>query len=334
MLQDRGRMDAYRNAILGNEKCFEGKTVLDVGTGSGVLAIWAGMAGARKVYAVEATSMAQHARRLVQQNGMQDVVTVLEGYMEKIELPEKVDIIISEWMGYFLLREAMFDSVVAARDLYLKPGGAMYPSHAILRMAPLCSSLYASRLNEFQEETGAWESFGEWMSTGNGINVAGLTDFFHREQHEYLLQSAQWCQLRQQEVIGDEFSISEFDLHDVTVAELASFSSKFRSVLQLYAELNAFGGWFDTDFRGSPSDPAPKPVTLTTQPESTTHWAQQVFMIHPPINVEPGDMIEGVVKVARQRLNHRLLWVSVCMTHSRPGVGQIGPERNLNYRID
>jgi protein arginine N-methyltransferase 1 len=115
MLQDRGRMDAYRTAILGNESCFKGKTVLDVGTGSGVLAIWAGMAGARKVYAIEATSMAQHARRLVAANGLQDVVVVLEGYMEKIELPEKVDIIISEWMGYFLLREAMFDSVLAAR---------------------------------------------------------------------------------------------------------------------------------------------------------------------------------------------------------------------------
>lgn len=108
-------MDAYRTAILGNESCFKGKTVLDVGTGSGVLAIWAGMAGARKVYAIEATSMAQHARRLVAANGLQDVVVVLEGYMEKIELPEKVDIIISEWMGYFLLREAMFDSVLAAR---------------------------------------------------------------------------------------------------------------------------------------------------------------------------------------------------------------------------
>ena len=54
MLQDRGRMDAYRNAILNNTECFRGKTVLDVGTGSGVLAIWAGMAGARKVYAIEA----------------------------------------------------------------------------------------------------------------------------------------------------------------------------------------------------------------------------------------------------------------------------------------
>jgi predicted RNA methylase len=62
MLQDRGRMDGYRNAILQNPDCFKDKVVLDVGTGSGVLAIWAAMAGAKRVYAVEATSMAQQAR--------------------------------------------------------------------------------------------------------------------------------------------------------------------------------------------------------------------------------------------------------------------------------
>lgn len=42
----------------------------------------------------------------------------------------QVDIIISEWMGYFLLRESMLDSVLVARDKFLKPGGALYPSHA------------------------------------------------------------------------------------------------------------------------------------------------------------------------------------------------------------
>ena len=144
MLQDRGRMDGYRNAILQNPGCFKDKVVLDVGTGSGVLAIWAAMAGAKRVYAVEATSMAQQARKLVAQNGFQEVVVVLEGYMEQVELPEKarhasrhrptrrvlrwtsssrsgwilpanpnpnpnpnpeqVDIIVSEWMGN-LLRE-------------------------------------------------------------------------------------------------------------------------------------------------------------------------------------------------------------------------------------
>lgn len=38
------------------------------------------------------------------------IVEVIQGTIETIELPEKVDIIISEWMGYFLLRESMLDS--------------------------------------------------------------------------------------------------------------------------------------------------------------------------------------------------------------------------------
>jgi protein arginine N-methyltransferase 1 len=59
-----------------------------------------------------------------------DVIEVIQGMVESISLPEKVDIIISEWMGYFLLRESMLDSVILARDRFLKPGGALYPSHA------------------------------------------------------------------------------------------------------------------------------------------------------------------------------------------------------------
>lgn len=210
----------------------------------------------------------------------------------------------------------------------------MYPSHAFLRMAPLCSALYPSRVAELEDEVAAWGEFSSWMADGNGISVDGLSDFFAREQQEYLLQSAQWCQLRQSEVIGDEFSVSEFDLHTTTVQVLASFSTTFRTVICEDALLNAFGGWFDTDFHGSEADPAPNPVTLTTSPESNTHWAQLVFMVHPPMHVEVGDTLEGTVKVARQKLNHRLLWVQVIVTLNRAGVGQVGPERTLNYRID
>lgn len=65
------------------------KTVLDVGTGSGILAIWSAQAGARKVYAVEATKMSDHARMLVKANNLQDVVEVIEGSVEDIVLPEK-----------------------------------------------------------------------------------------------------------------------------------------------------------------------------------------------------------------------------------------------------
>lgn len=63
--------------------------MLDVGTGSGILAIWCAQAGAKKVYAVEATKMAVHARELVKSNHLQDVIEVIEGSIEDITLPEK-----------------------------------------------------------------------------------------------------------------------------------------------------------------------------------------------------------------------------------------------------
>ena len=128
MLEDQQRMTAYHDAVRLNPALFRGKTVLDVGTGSGILAIWAAQCGARKVYAVEATYMATHAKKLVEANGLGDVVTIIQSTVEEVELPEQVDVIISEWMGYFLLRESMFDSVIVARDRWLKPGGAMFPS--------------------------------------------------------------------------------------------------------------------------------------------------------------------------------------------------------------
>ena len=63
--------------------------MLDVGTGSGILAIWCAQAGAKRVFAVEATKMSDHARDLVKANNVDDVVQVIEGSMEEVLLPEK-----------------------------------------------------------------------------------------------------------------------------------------------------------------------------------------------------------------------------------------------------
>lgn len=53
MLADHNRMAAYHSAILGNADVFKDKVVMDVGTGSGILACWAAQAGAKRVYAGE-----------------------------------------------------------------------------------------------------------------------------------------------------------------------------------------------------------------------------------------------------------------------------------------
>jgi len=130
-------MQAYYDAIFKNVGCFKDKVVLDVGTGTGILAIWSAQAGATKVYAVEATDMAQKAQKLVTANNVGEKVVLIQGKIEDVEIPEKVDIIISEWMGLFLLRESMLDSVLFARDKWLKPGGSLYPSHATMYLAAI-----------------------------------------------------------------------------------------------------------------------------------------------------------------------------------------------------
>lgn len=59
-----------------------------------------------------------------------------------LDIPEKVDIIISEWMGFFLLYEGMLDSVLVARDKFLKPDGLIFPNKAKMYMAPVEDSAF------------------------------------------------------------------------------------------------------------------------------------------------------------------------------------------------
>lgn len=73
------------------------------------------------------------AREIVEANGMTSKITLIQGKMEDVQLPfPKVDIIISEWMGYFLLYESMLDTVLYARDQYLQPGGLIFPDKATI----------------------------------------------------------------------------------------------------------------------------------------------------------------------------------------------------------
>ena len=130
MLQDEVRTLTYRNAMLHNKHLFKDKVVLDVGCGTGILSMFAAKAGAKMVIGVDMSSIAEHAKQIVEDNKLDKVVTIIRGKVEEVSLPEgveKVDIIISEWMGYCLFYESMLDTVLYARDKWLNPGGLMFP---------------------------------------------------------------------------------------------------------------------------------------------------------------------------------------------------------------
>jgi type I protein arginine methyltransferase len=124
MIKDHVRTESYRKAIEGNPDAFKDKIVLDIGCGTGILSIFAARAGAKHVYSLEFADIADYAREIVKKNGLSDKITIIKSKVEEAVLPvQKVDIIISEWMGYFLLYESMLDTVLFARDKWLVKDG-------------------------------------------------------------------------------------------------------------------------------------------------------------------------------------------------------------------
>uniref|UniRef100_A0A3Q4AWY7 type I protein arginine methyltransferase n=1 Tax=Mola mola TaxID=94237 RepID=A0A3Q4AWY7_MOLML len=136
MLKDRVRTESYRDFMYRNPEVFKDKVVLDVGCGTGILSMFAARSGAKKVIAVDQSEIIYQAMDIVRSNQLDDKITLIKGRIEDINLAvEKVDIIISEWMGYFLLFESMLDSVLYARDLYLADNGSVYPDLCNISLA-------------------------------------------------------------------------------------------------------------------------------------------------------------------------------------------------------
>jgi protein arginine N-methyltransferase 1 len=95
---------------------------LDVGCGTGLLSLFCAQAGAKHVYGVEASKgIFELAKSIVSANGLTDRITLINSEIEKIpNLPvDRVDVIVSEWMGFYLLHESMLSSVIYARDKWL-----------------------------------------------------------------------------------------------------------------------------------------------------------------------------------------------------------------------
>ncbi|KAK7886154.1 hypothetical protein WMY93_025775 [Mugilogobius chulae] len=121
MLKDEVRTLTYRNAMYHNKHVFKDKIVLDVGSGTGILSMFAANAGAKHVYGIECSSISEYSEKIIKSNHLHNVITIFKGKVEEVELPvDKVDIIISEWMGYCLFYESMLNTVIFARDKWLE----------------------------------------------------------------------------------------------------------------------------------------------------------------------------------------------------------------------
>lgn len=115
---------------------------------------------------VDNANIADFAKVIVEKNGFSDKVKILKGKIEEVELPcKEVDIIISEWMGYFLLYESMLDSVIWARDKYMKPDGMMFPDKATLYLTTMEDEEYFNSKVHFWDDVHGFDMscITEWV---------------------------------------------------------------------------------------------------------------------------------------------------------------------------
>uniref|UniRef100_A0A452RS24 type I protein arginine methyltransferase n=1 Tax=Ursus americanus TaxID=9643 RepID=A0A452RS24_URSAM len=153
MLKDKVRTESYRDFIYQNPHIFKDKVVLDVGCGTGILSMFAAKAGAKKVLGVDQSEILYQAMDIIRLNKLEDTIVLIKGKIEEVCLPvEKVDVIISEWMGYFLLFESMLDSVLYAKNKYLAKGGSVYPDICTISLVAV------SDMNKHADRIAFWDN--------------------------------------------------------------------------------------------------------------------------------------------------------------------------------
>jgi type I protein arginine methyltransferase len=235
--------------------------VLDIGAGTGVLSIFAAKAGAKHVYAVENAEIAFFATEIIKQNGLENKITVLKGKMEEIVLPvEHVDIIISEWMGYFLLYESMLDSVLWARDKYLVKGGKMLPDRAQIYIAAIEDEQYKFNKKQF------------WKNQYD-IDMSAMTNVVLKETCIDFLD-AYGSKYDHDAIVSDSCKIVDLDLVNMKRSDV-NFSATYHLNVKKDSTFSAVIAWFDCQFEN-----LKKKVTLSTSPYAPyTHWKNTIFYI-------------------------------------------------------
>ncbi|XP_026465320.1 protein arginine N-methyltransferase 6 [Ctenocephalides felis] len=278
MLEDGPRVRAYKSAIMNQKELFEGRCVMDVGAGSGILSVFCAQAGARKVIAVEASALAKLAEQIIAENEVQHIVQVKYSKVEDLKLVdnEKVDIIISEWMGFYLLHEGMLDSVLYARDNFLKPEGCLFPQSASISAA-LC------RLPSL---------FDQWS------NIHGVSmNCFGSHLRKQMCEKPEIMTVLPEHILTKPEVICWLDLKTITLEDLQKLSAQFISVTKEKTNIQGLCIWFQCQFG---QNSVMEKLELSTSPfDENTHWKQTVIVLPEEKQVEEGEPLAWNLDICR-----------------------------------
>ena len=273
MLADRERTLAFIEVI--RATVGPDDIVVDVGTGSGLLAIAAAQAGARHVYAVEATDIDAVAQRTFEANGVQDRITLLRGLSTEIELPERATVLVSEMIGNDALEERVLEVTLDARERLLTPDARLIPRG--VGVGVILVELPADIRRAFALEAATVQTW----ALDYGIDFAPLREAAVGVERSATSAStrtaAAWLPFAQ---APDLVTIDLATFHDARAEGRATVRVDHDGTI------DAALAYWDLELGAG--------QTITTEPAHAggTHWRTPVWCLFEPLRVEAGDEVE------------------------------------------
>ncbi len=259
LLADTARTEAYRSAVL--ETVNEGDVVLDLGSGTGILAFFACEAGASRVYAVEAQPIIDLARMVAEANRLAERVVFINQLSQRVELPEPVDVILTETLGNDGLGEGILGSVIDARRRFLKSGGRIVPHSVELIAAPV-------------EAPADYHRVEMWTDELHGLDFSPVRS--HAANNVYSIT------LSERSLLAAPAQLLRVELGAVEATDVGGTTSV---VARRDGVIHGMGVWFDAALSES--------VQISTEPPlSMPSWAHAFFPIERPLELRAGETIE------------------------------------------
>lgn len=276
MLQDIVRTEAYQKSIKAVVK--SNCSVLDFGCGSGVLSMFSASANATRVIAVDRSPFIKNAQNIALVNGFENIEFYHDDH-ESLELNEKVDVIVSEWMGHCLFYEAMLEPLLTVRDRYLAEGGVMIPAQVSLHVGLVSDEEVFEDLSFLRERP-------------YGLNFSPIADVPFQQSDLVVLDPESL--LERTAVLGS------LDMHTITKTDAPRvFTTKL--IPSEKAEIYALCGWFSSQLSAG--------VEFGTGPNDIpTHWDQILFPLPEPFIVDPAKELTITLSPQTEQVGKEQFW--------------------------
>jgi protein arginine N-methyltransferase 1 len=265
-LSDEIRLSRFRSAIA--EVVRPGEVVVDLGSGTGVLGLFACKAGAAKVYSIEQGPVMSLTQQICRANGYGDRVTFIKSLSLRAELPERVDVVIADQIGFFGFEAGVLEYFSDARQRFLKQTGKMIPAAIELWAAPVeMPELYANV---------------EFWNHGPGKIDFGVV-------HSLAVNTAYSMRLQSSSLLSQPEKLATLDLANSTAD---AFKVESSYIIRRAGRLHGIGGWFSAHLSRN--------VTMTNSPvaEDRIERRNAFFPIECPLEVVENDRVLVTMHIA------------------------------------